>query len=366
MDHRRDGVVTWPVVLAWGGLLGATVLASAWGGPGAAGLIALVGAPAAVWLTGRPNRGGGDDRGLAFIRQAVPELTATARSLSELADQITVSAHRQASRVGAVAAATEQMAASAEETARHADRASGAAGDTFTSAETGWSRTREAIATIRRTATSVEQSAATVEKLEEAQEQVRGVVALIREVTFQTNLLALNAAIEAARAGPAGAGFAVVAGEVRNLARRTEQATADIAAIVAGIASQITDAVGTMRAVVHEVETGARLVAGAEDNFAQIREHVAEVRAMIAEIAQAAAQQSSGTTSVARAMDAISGSTTETAADAQRVAQASQGLWVLSDEMREGGGARESGVRRAGRAWVLRLTTILEPDSPPG
>src|SRR5262249_34617231 len=190
MDHRRDGVVTWPVVLAWVGRLGAPVLASAWRGPGAAGLIALVGAPAAVWLTGRPNRGG-DDRGLAFIRQAVPELTATARSLSELADQITVSAHRQASRVGAGAAAPEQMAAPAEEPARHADRASGAAGDTFTSAETGWSRTREAIATIRRTATSVEQSAATVEKLEEAQEQVRGVVALIREVTFQTNLLAL-------------------------------------------------------------------------------------------------------------------------------------------------------------------------------
>jgi len=365
MDHRRDGSVTWPVVLGWASVLGATVLVSAWGSPGAASLVALVGAPAAAWLTHRLVRGG-DGRGLGFARQAVPELTTTAHSLSELADQITVSAHRQASRVGAVAAATEQMAASAEETARHAERAAGSATETYTSAEMGWSRAREAIATIRRTAESVEKSAVTVEKLEDAQQQVRGVVALIREVTFQTNLLALNAAIEAARAGHAGAGFAVVAGEVRSLAHRTERATADIAAMVAGIESQIAAAVTTMRAVVHEVEGGARLVAGAGDNFAQIREHVAEVRAMIAEIAQAAAQQSSGTTNVARTMDAIAGSTTETAADAQRVAQASQSLWVLSDEMRDSLDAREGGVRRAGRAWVLRMCTILEPDSPPG
>jgi tripartite ATP-independent transporter DctP family solute receptor len=121
-----------------------------------------------------------------------------------------------------------------------------------------------------------------------------------------------------------------------------------------------------MRAVVQEVEGGARLVAGAGDNFAQISEHVAEVRAMIAEIAQAAAQQSSGTTNVARTMDAIAVSTTETAGDAQRVAQASQSLWVLSDEMRDSLGARDGGVRRSGRAWVLPMCTILEPDSPPG
>jgi tripartite ATP-independent transporter DctP family solute receptor len=365
MDHRRDGIVTWPGVLGWVSLLGGTVLTSAWAGPGTASLVALVGAPAAVWLTWRLGRGG-DGRGLTFVRQAVPELTSTAHSLSELAEQITVSAHRQASRVGAVAAATEEIAASAEETARHAERAAGSANETYASAETGWSQAREAIATIRRTAEAVEKSTLTVEKLEEAQQQVRAVVGLIREVTFQTNLLALNAAIEAARAGPAGAGFAVVAGEVRSLAHRTERATAEIATMVGGIEAQIAAAVTTMRAVAHEVEGGARLVAGAEDNFAQIRAHVAEVRAMIAEIAQAAAQQSSGTTNVARTMDAIAGSTTQTAADAQRVAQASQGLWVLSDEMRDSLGAREGGARRAGRVWVLPMCTILDPQSPPG
>jgi tripartite ATP-independent transporter DctP family solute receptor len=48
------------------------------------------------------------------------------------------------------------------------------------------------------------------------------------------------------------------------------------------------------------------------------------------------------------------------------VAQASQSLWVLSDEMRGSLGAREGGVRRSGRRWVLPMCTILDPDSPPG
>jgi urea transport system substrate-binding protein len=107
----------------------------------------------------------------------------------------------------------------------------------------------DARAATERTAKELVRADDTMKVLGEAATKIEQVVKLISEIAGQTSLLALNATIEAARAGESGRGFAVVAAEVKELSRRTEQATKEVRTQIHGIQSAVTDAANAISGV---------------------------------------------------------------------------------------------------------------------
>jgi uncharacterized coiled-coil DUF342 family protein len=195
----------------------------------------------------------------------------------------------EAAEGGARAAEASASAASAgrisaQEASRGADELAGAAGEIAQQMSRAGEATR---GVMQRT----DEARRIFTELTSSVDEIGQVSRLIAEIAGQTNLLALNATIEAARAGAAGKGFTVVAGEVKNLAKRTSQSTEEIAGRIAamqaaagralaamdGIGSAVTelDAVATSVAAAVEEQSAttaeiSRSIMGAAENAADV------------------------------------------------------------------------------------------------
>lgn len=134
--------------------------------------------------------------------------------------------------ISGIASATEEMTASIQGVMQNMKIAAKGAGKASEETMKGEKAVSNAMQGISQTAQEVKNVGTTIEELNERVNDILGMVDVIKSVADQTNLLALNAAIEAARAGEQGRGFAVVADEVRSLAKRTQQSTQEISNVV--------------------------------------------------------------------------------------------------------------------------------------
>jgi methyl-accepting chemotaxis protein len=160
-----------------------------------------------------------------------------------------------------------------------------------------------------------------MEDISKASDETSKIIKTIDEIAFQTNLLALNAAVEAARAGEAGAGFAVVANEVRNLAMRAAEAAKNTSVLIEG--------------TVKKVREGSELVDRTGGAFSEVSKSAAKVAGLVAEIAAASSEQAQGIGQINKAVTEMDKVTQQTAANAEESASASEEMNAQAEQMKE-------------------------------
>lgn len=233
------------------------------------------------------------------------ELAESASTLSEASSKLANSSRSLAQSSSGQAASVQEASASCSSVTAMATRnATGAA-----EAENLMTQSSQNAALVD---TSHQQLVEAMTRIGESSEKISRIMKVIDEIAFQTNILALNAAIEAARAGEAGAGFSVVASEVRTLAQRSAQAAKDTSLLIEESVSSSSD--GQQR--LHTVS-----------QYLVVNRDIAnKVSSLISNISGASREQAKGIAQVNKTVTDISSTTQLTASHAEQAASATQEL----------------------------------------
>jgi len=245
----------------------------------------------------------------APLRELASRLADGAQHVSESASQVSGSGLSLAKGASSQAASLEETSASSQQISAMAQRSAA-----------DCQSTAELVAMSQAKFTLTNQSLAhlvtAMDEIRLSSGKVSKIIRVIEEIAFKTNILALNAAVEAARAGEAGAGFAVVAEEVRNLAQKCAQAANDSAQIV--------------EESIKSSNAGKSRLDSVSESIQSVTAESLKVKTLVDQIMVASTEQTRGITQIATAIAQMERVTQASAGNAEESAAAAQELTAQS------------------------------------
>jgi len=267
--------------------------------------------------------------GAHHIVSASSQLAAASQTLAQNASD-------QASSLQQTSSALEQIGSMTKRNSENAQKAQTLSGETRHAAENCSERTEEMQVAMKAIQKASTEMAMAIHGITTSSNTISKIISTIDEIAFQTNILALNAAVEAARAGEAGMGFAVVAEEVRSLAKRSADAAKETAAMIEAAVTQSQRGVEVNSKVTASIAEVAQKANGVRDALGNIVAKAREVDSVVSQITEASKEQNSGLEQINSAINLMNQVTQANAAGSEETASASEELTAQSIELRAG------------------------------
>jgi methyl-accepting chemotaxis protein len=276
------------------------------------------------------------------LRQMIFQVQDTANQLATTSTEILAATTQQASGASEQSAAISQTTTTVDEvktiaevSAMRAQEVADSAQETVQTSQSGRSSVEATIQSMAEIKEQVERIAENILGLSEQMQQIGEIITTVNSIASRSNMLALNASVEAARAGEQGRGFAVVAVEVRNLAEQSQQATAQVKAILQDIQKATNSTVMATEEGTKGVERGVRLAFQAQSAIEELSAVINQSAQNAAQMVAAGQQQTAGVEQVALAMNNINQATVQSLASTRQAEKAAHNLHELALHLNE-------------------------------
>lgn len=266
---------------------------------------------------------------IAAGHTAVMQVEEQAAQVQAGASQSTEAMAAQRRMVEQIAAAMEQLGITAQNVAHGALSTADSAQHASAATSQGRGLVRAQAGGINQLASGIKTAVQSIQRLAQSSHSIGQVLDVIKGIAEQTNLLALNAAIEAARAGEHGRGFAVVADEVRGLARRTQLSTGEIEQMISQLQAGVAAAVQAMEASQEMASGSVTQSAHVQQDLERILSSIAAIAEQSQSISTSAEEQMAVVADIKRHVGDIGEAAANTLGSARQAQQASQGLSLL-------------------------------------